>query len=185
MAETTNDDTGTGAAGTQEGEGAEAPSQNGSQGGQDPVSLLTSRLNGQTAKVGELTGTLKAKDEALAAALARVAELEAGTVSADEAAKAQVAAAQAELERERRERRIEGLKSRFPETFSELGEDVATVMDETKLAAIEARLTGAEGGDEPPTPLRHNETKTGTKTPAKEETAADVEARLMSMNSPW
>lgn len=148
------------------------------------VSLLTSRLNGQTAKVGELTGTLKAKDEALAAALKRVADLEAGTVSADEAAKAQVAAAKAELESERRERRVDSLKTRFPESFSVLG-DAAFSLDETSLAANEARLLGDAGGDEPPTPLRHNETKSSAPAKAKEESAKDVEARLLATPVPW
>lgn len=185
MSDNANNDTTTSATGDAGAEGATAPAAAASTAGQDPVSLLTSRLNGQTAKVGELTAQKKAAEDALEAALKRVADLEAGTVSAEEAAKAQVAAAQAELAKERTARRIDGLKSRFPETFSELGEDVAAVMDETKLAAIEARLTGDAGGDEPPTPLRHNETKSGTRTPAKEETAADVEARLLSMNTPW
>lgn len=181
----TNDTT-TGTAGAPDDAAASAAASDGAKGGTDQVSLLTSRLNGQTAKVGELNGLLTAKDDALKAALARVAELETGKVSSDEAAKAQVAQAQQALEAERRERRLDGLKTRFPEAFSELGADIASVMDETKLAAIEARLTGGAGSEEPPTPLKHNETKTGApRQAAKAETAADIEARLLATPMPW
>lgn len=157
----------------------------GAKDGKDPVSLLTSRLNGQTAKVGELTGTIKAKDEALTAALQKIADLESGKVSADEAATARVAAAEAALTKERNERRVDSLKTRFPESFSVLG-DAAFGLDEAALAANEARLLGDGGDNEPPTPLRHNETRIGAPaSAAKPETAADVRARLESTPLPW
>lgn len=182
-------DTQDASAGTQTDDAATAASKGGSQGGQDQVSLLTSRLNGQTAKVGELTGTIKAKDARISELETALEDLRTGKVSSEDAAKAQVDSIQKLLDAERAGRRTDALKGRFPEAFSELGDDIAAVMDETKLAAIEARLTGSageSGEDEPPTPLRHNETKTGgTSKVAKEETAADVEARLLSMPAPW
>jgi hypothetical protein len=181
-------DTQSGADGDPEDAGANAPAGEGSKSTQDPVSLLTSRLNGQTAKVGELTGQLSAKDQALKDALARIADLETGKVSAEEAATARVAAAQAELERERNERRADSLKTRFPETFSVLG-DAAFALEESALAANEARLLGDEGEGEsdPPTPLRHNENRSGAPKGGKEaeRTAADVRATLEATPLPW
>lgn len=178
----TDNDTNDGAAG--DADAAATAAAAASKAASDPVSLLTSRLNGQTAKVGELTGQKKAADEALAAALAKIADLESGKVTADEAATARVNAANAELAKERNERRTDSLKARFPETFSVLGE-AAFALEETALAANEARLLGDEG--ETPTPLRHNETRTGaTKgADAKPETAADVRARLEATPFPW
>lgn len=152
----------------------------------DPVSLLTSRLNGQTAKVGELTGQITVKDAALEAQAKIIADLQSGKTTADEAATARVNAANAELAKERAERRTDSLKTRFPETFSVLGE-AAFALEETALAANEARLLGDGGSDEPPTPLRHNESRSGAPKggDAKPETAADVAARLMATPVPW
>ena len=145
------------------------------------ASLWQSRFNGLNAKLGETTGQLKAANDAKAKAEADLEALRTGTVTADEAAKAQVAAVKAELEAERQARAVETLKARFPETFEVFGDTAATFTADV-LAASEARLAG--GGDDP-TPLRHNESRSGSKAPAKEETAADVEARLMSTKVPW
>ena len=165
-----------------EGSGAATPPVN-----QDPVSLLTSRLNGQTAKVGELTNLLKkAQDDATALA-ARVKAFEEGKVGADEAATARVATLQQELEAERTARRVETLKSRFPETFTVLGDQVAAVMDESALAAAEARLQGTAAPAEPPTPERHGEARGGQQSAGnrtKPQTASDIEARLLSLPLP-
>ncbi len=182
-----DNDTQSGAAGAPDAD-ANAAAADGAKEPKDPVSLLTSRLNGQTAKVGELTTQKTAAETALAAALARVTELESGKVSADEAATARVAAAEAALTKERNERKTDSLKARFPESFSVLG-DAAFSLDETALAANEARLLGDGGStdEEPPTPLRHNETRSGAPKggAAKPETAADVRARLEATPIPW
>lgn len=187
-----NTDTGTGAAGTDANDGSAGAGAAGAsgQGGADQVSLLTSRLNGQTAKVGELTRQATEKDSTIAALQARIAEFEAGKVSADEAANARVAAIQKELENERASRKTDTLKARFPETFAVFG-DTASTFTEDVLAASEARLVkggGAESGEdnEPPTPQTHNESRSassGTGKAAKPETAADVRARLEA--TPW
>jgi len=179
-------DTGTGTAETPAPEGAQAPSGEGSQGGQDQVSLLTSRLNGQTAKVGELSNILKTKDQELADALARVKALEEKTVSADEAANARVAELQKAIDAERDARRVDALKARFPESFASLSDQVAGAMDEAGLAALEARLTKGAAAPEPPTPDQHGGARGGTSAGASNRpaTADDIEARLMSLPLP-
>lgn len=155
----------------------------GTKAGTDNVSLLTSRLNGQTAKVGTLTtekATLVAEKAALEQQLREALD---GKVSSDDAAKALVAAKDKELADERNARKAESLKVRFPETFDVLG-DAASSLDEAALAAAEARLKG-DSGEESPTPRVHNESKTKTTTAVKkEESAADIEARLLSMALP-
>lgn len=149
---------------------------------QDPVALLTSRLNGQTAKVNTL---LAEKQAALDEAKTLREALEATRsekVSVDEAAKALVAGKDTELQAERAARRADSLKLRFPETFSVLGDKVAVGLDESALAANEARLTAGSGT---PTPTQHSEHRSsaGAGTP-HEETAAEAIARLEKMPMP-
>ena len=187
MTDTAND-TQAGATGTPDGADASASASQGSQ-GSDQVSYWQGRFNGQTAKVGELTGQIKAKDSRISELEAALNDALTGKVSAEDAAKTLVAKMQKELEQERTGRRTDTLKTRFPEAFGELGDDIASVMDESKLAAIEARLKGGAPveDDEPPTPLRHNETRNGATRggQAQEESAADVKARLISSPMPW
>jgi hypothetical protein len=170
---------------TQEDDAASAASANGSTSEGNDLAVWQSRLNGQTAKVGELTNANKALIAERETLLQQVADLQAGKVSADEAATARVKAAEEALARERNERRTDSLKARFPETFGVLG-DAAFSLDEAALAANEARLLGDTGGEEPPTPLQHNAARTGASATrqAKEETAADVRARLEAMPLP-
>jgi cell wall-associated NlpC family hydrolase len=148
---------------------------------QDPVALLTSRLNGQTAKVNTL---LAEKQAALDEAKTLREALEATRsekVSADEAAKALVAEANKAIEIERTAHRADTLKVRFPETFAVLG-DAAMALTEANLAANEARLTAGSGT---PTPTQHSEHRSsaGAGTP-HEETAAEAIARLEKMPMP-
>lgn len=157
----------------------------GSQSGGD-ASLWQSRFNGLNAKFGATAAELKAEKEARAKAEADLNDLRTGKVSAEEAAKAQVEQIKKELEAERQTRKIEALKVKFPETFEVFG-DTAASFDEATLSASEARLAG--NGESPEgdlTPRKHNESRlpTGPKK-AAEETAADVEARLLSMKAPW
>lgn len=149
------------------------------------ASLWESRFKGLQGKFDATQNQLKAEQEKAAKLAADIEALRTGKVSAEEAAQAQVNQIKQELEAERTARKIEGLKTRFPEAFGELGDEIAAVMDETRLAAIEARLAGGES-PEGGTPLKHNESRisAGAKKPA-EETAADVEARLLSMPLPW
>lgn len=162
---------------------AAAAASAGSGSGTDEVSLLRSRLNGQTAKVGELTN-------AQTAAQARIQQLEADLaaargekVTADEAAKALVEASKAELAAERAARVLEAKKARFPESFALLG-DAAAALGETELAANEARLLG---DGEPPVPLKHNESKSSAASNGgekKAKSAADLTAELLAMPVP-
>lgn len=154
-----------------------------SQGGGD-ASLWESRFKGLNAKFGKTADELKAEKEARAKAEADLEALRTGKVSAEEAAQAQVAAAKAELERERTERAVERLKTQFPETFEVFG-DAAASFDAATLAASEARLAGGES-PEGVTPLKHNESRTTVKGKAPaEKSAADVEAELLAMKVPW
>lgn len=153
----------------------------GSQAGGD-ASLWQSRFNGLNAKFGATQAQLDAEKKARADLAAELEALRSGKVSADEAAQAKVNEVLTALEAERTARKVESLKAKFPETFEVFGETAAT-FEESVLAASEARLAGA--GDDP-TPLRHNESRSGAaRKPAQEETAADVEARLLSMKVPW
>jgi hypothetical protein len=181
-------DTGTGQAGTDANAGAAGAAAAGAsaQGGQDQVSLLTSRLNGQTAKVGELTTQKTALESERDALKQRIADLEGGKVSAEEAANARVTAIQSELEQERAARKTEALKARFPETFSVFGDTASTFTEET-LAASEARLVNGGAAAEPPTPETHNESRSGTTgaaKPAKAPTSAELRAKLEGMPLP-
>lgn len=127
--------------------------------------------------------------ESKAAALeARIAEYEKTNQSAADKDLSELAATKARLEAaERRATEAEAkaeariLDARFPNARKELPE----VTDEVRLAKFEAML--ADTGDEPPTPLRHNESKSGTGSTAqkKPESAADIKARLESMPTPW
>jgi hypothetical protein len=69
----------------------------------------------------------------------------------------------------------------YPNARKELPE----VTDEVRLAKFEALL--AEDEETPPTPLRHNESRSGSPkgSAAKEESAADIRARLESTPLPW
>lgn len=163
-------------AGTQAGSGAEGAGD----------STLASRYAGQTAKVNALTGerdALKAERDALAA---KLAEAEKGVLDKDEALRNQLAAKDKELAEVRRERALALVEAKYPETFAEFGELVAEWPAE-KLAAAEARLSGGAGETEPPTPGRHNESRTQVP-PSKsgrEETADEIEARLLAMPDPY
>lgn len=153
----------------------------------DEVTLLRSRAAGLDAKVTELSKAQRAAEARAADAERKLSEYEAGRVSSDEALRAQLEAKNAEVEAARKELALARVESRYPEAFRELG-DTAASLPEEKLAAIEARLSGASAQDtEPPTPRGNNSTRTqngGTSAP-KEETSADIIARLRTMPSPW
>lgn len=154
--------------------------------GSGDASLWESRFKGLQGKFGETQNQLKAEQEARAKAEAALEDLRTGKVSAEQAAQAQVDQIKAELEQERQTRRVESLKSRFPETFDVFG-DTAAGFDEATLAASEARLGGGESPAGDPTPRKHNESRTGQPKgkPASEKTADDIEAELLSMPAPF
>jgi len=149
------------------------------------VSVLKSQFAGASAKVNELTGqikTLKAQHKELQDQLRAAHE---GTTTADEAAKALIAAKDAELAQVRREAQLARIESKYPEVFRELGEDAASLSAE-KLAAMEARLKGAGfEDDEPPTPRGQQAARRdSTSVKPQEKTLEDMYAELERMPVP-
>lgn len=166
---------------TPEGEGSETtPDPTGS----TPEELVASYRKRQAgAEAARQAAEAKAADLA-----ARLAKYEQEHQSAADKDLSELAATKARLEAaERRAQEAEEkatariLDARFPNARKELPE----VTDEVRLARFEAML--AEDSEEPPTPLRHNESKTGSGRTAQQKprTAADVKAELESMPAPW
>lgn len=154
--------------------------------GADEVSLWKSRHNGQTAKVGELTGKLTAEVTAREAAERKLAEYEAGKIGADEALASQLEAEKAARVALESEIKLTKLQARFPEAIAELGQDAALLLGDEKLAALEARLTGSVADDEPPTPQKPaNGPRTSNQGKPKPETADEITARIEAMPRPW
>lgn len=176
--------------GTQEPEASGSPDASGgaSQAGDEDVSVLRSRYAGQTAKVNELTGQKSALEKQVAELQKQLSDAQSGVTTADEAAKALLAAKDNELAQLQTAIKVAELKGRFPEVFAELGEDAVNLSEE-KLAAMEARFQGAGAGDaEPPTPRGQNAARkdgvpTGGREP-KEESGDDILARMKSMALP-
>lgn len=107
----------------------------------DEVTTLRSRNAGLDAKVTELSLAKAAAEAAATAAATKLADYEAGKVNADEALRAQLAAAQVETEKARREAVLASVESKYPETFAVLGEASASLTAD-QLAASEARFRG-------------------------------------------
>lgn len=152
---------------------------------------LDSRYRGQTAKVNELTGQLKAEADARKAAEQRLADYESGKLGESEAHKAALEAERARAAAAEAKAVLAELKVTYPEAYAEVGDAIAGLPKEN-LASLEARLTAAKSEDEgdegePPTPKRHNEPKTGDGAgrSKKEPTAADIEAELLSLPNPF
>lgn len=155
--------------------------------GQQEDPTLQSRYAGQTAKVNTLTEQNRILQEQLAAAQRERDEARTGVTTADEAAKALIAAKDEEIARERQERQLERIEIKYPETFAELGE-AAVGLSEDKLASMEARLKGAAAGEvETPTPRGMNASRQDSSAASsrdKEETSDDIIARLSKMSLP-
>jgi hypothetical protein len=131
------------------------------------VTLLKSRAAGLDAKVTELMKTAQAAEDRAAEAAQKLADYEAGKVSADEALRAQLEAKEAELTRERQERAVEKLQQAYPETFGVFGAAAAGFTAD-QLAASEARLSGVapDVAPELPVPVGNSPARrapTGTK----------------------
>jgi hypothetical protein len=159
-----------------------------SQTGKDEVSVLQSRYAGQTAKVNELTQQKAALEAQIAQLAQERDDARSGVTSADEAAKALLAAKDDEIAQLLRANKVTALQARFPEVYAELGEDAVNLSEE-KLAAMEARFQGgAAGSEEPPTPRGNNAARRdGVPTGGREqkvETADDVLASMRSMPLP-
>lgn len=126
----------------------------------------------------------QAAEAKAADALKRLADYETANRSAEDNATADVATLReqlrvAEENSAKADARVEAarLDAKYPNARKELPE----VADEVRLAKFEAML--AE--DEPPTPRVNNGTRPST-TSQKEETSADIKARLLSLKDvPW
>ena len=114
----------------------------------DELATLKSRNSGLNAKVSDLQKQLDAEKAARTAAEQAAVD----KAGADEPLKQRIAALEAELEAGKKAAALATKGAQYPESFRELGEDIAGMSTE-KLAALEARLTAAkDGGDEPETP---------------------------------
>jgi membrane protein involved in colicin uptake len=166
---------------TQDGDGSPetgTPTQTGS----TPDELVASYRKRQAgAEAARQAAEAKAADLA-----ARLAKYEQEHQSAADKDLSELAATKARLEdAEKRAAEAEAkaearvLDAKFPNARKELPE----VTDPVRLAKFEAMLAD---GDEPPTPLRHNESKTSStgSRQARPETAADIRARLEAMPLP-
>lgn len=116
-----------------------------------PDPTLLSRLSGLDAKVTSLVEQNTVKDSTIADLRKQIAEMQAGTVNADEALRAQVAAKEAEIAQARQEAALANIKATFPETFGVLGA-AAAYLTADQLAAAEARFAGV-ASTEPPVPV--------------------------------
>jgi hypothetical protein len=183
-----NNDTSTPVDGTQDGATTGTPVVNPPASGEgDDVSVLRSRYAGQTAKVNELAAQKQALEAAKADLEKKLAEAQTGVASKDDAAKALLAAKDAEIAAIRREATVARIEAKYPEVYRELGDD-AVALTEEKLAAMEARLSGGGEAHEPPPPRGQNPARTdgvpaGGREP-KAETSADIIARLRTMAVP-
>jgi chromosome segregation ATPase len=119
------------------------------------VTTLRSRNAGLDAKVTELSKSQKALTEETATLKASLTEAQKGVVDKDEALRAQLQAKDDELTAVRREIAMTKVQSQYPEAFAELG-DAAAALEPEKLAALEARLSGATDSGEPPRPQGAN-----------------------------
>lgn len=146
----------------------------------DEVTLFKSRIAGLDAKVTELQRAEAAAKALADEAKSKLAAYEAGTVGADEALRAQIAAKDAEIATARREAAAAKAAAKYPETYAVFGDDIAG-MSEDKLAASEARLSGVAPVEEPPTPRGTSGARTpgvGSGQEAKPPTKSEIEERI-------
>lgn len=153
----------------------------------DDVSTLRNRYAGQTAKVNALTAERDALLKERDALKAERDQYQKGEIDKDEALKTQLAAKDAELAEVRRQGALERIKGQYPETYKVFGDSIAGFSNE-QLAESEARFKVGSEATEPPTPLKHNESRTVSGGDAgnkkREETSEDIKARLLSLQIP-
>lgn len=155
----------------------------GSQADESDTPSLRSRFAGQTAKVNQLTEAQTALQAERDELRRQLDAAQKGELDKDQALKDQLTAKDAELAAAKTDAALARIEAKYPETFAALGNDAA-VLNETKLAEIEARLSGGGETEEPPTP-RSASAARPSGSEAKPETAEDVERRLKAMPIPW
>lgn len=105
----------------------------------DELAALKSRNSGLNSKVTELQDQLKAERAGRTAA----EEAAAGKAGTDDVLNKRIKELEAKLEAGEKAAAIATLGAKYPESYAELGEAIATMTSE-KLASLEARLTGAK-----------------------------------------
>lgn len=169
----TNDDTAS--------EGTEAPEAEASAAPQTPDELaaLKSRNSGLNAKVTELQKQL-ADERAGRTAAEQAAAGKAGT---DDVLNKRIKELEETIAKNEAQAAIAAKGAKYPEAFSELGEDIANMSAE-KLAALEARLTAAKDdgeSGEPPKPVGNNPARTGTAKNIEDMTSAELQAAIKTL----
>lgn len=165
-------------------EGANAPA-TGTPAKPDEVTLLRSRTAGLDAKVTALTQSEKAAIAERDAALAKLADYEAGKVGADEALRAQIAAKEDELKAARQEALLARIEAQYPETYAVLGEAAANLSAD-KLAEAEARFKGVAAPEAPAAPAKpigNNQSRDQGSSGA--ETSDDIFRHLQTLPNPF
>lgn len=154
----------------------------------DEVTKLRSRNQGLDAKVTSLTRSQKEAIERAEAAEAKLNEIVTGKANGDEETRALILKLNAELDASKATAKAAILASRYPESYAELGDSIAT-MPEDKLAGIEARLAGVPAeSNRPPTPISNSAARpiTGAAGVSEEgETGDAIEARLRTLQVSW
>jgi chromosome segregation ATPase len=146
----------------------------------DELAALKSRNSGLNAKVTELQKQL-ADERAGRTAAEQAAAGKAGT---DDVLNKRIAELEATIAANEAKAAIAAKGAKYPEAFSELGDDIANMSAE-KLAALEARLTAAKDGGEveteTPKPVGNNPQRTtGTKS-YEDMTSAELQAELKKL----
>lgn len=112
----------------------------------DELATLKSRNSGLNSKVTELQRQLADERSARTAA----EQAAAGKAGTDDVLNKRIAELQEQLAANEKAVALAQKGAKYPEAYSELGEDIANMSSE-KLAALEARLTAAKDEGEPET----------------------------------
>ena len=143
------------------------------------LEALKSRNSGLNSKVTDLQKQLADERSARTAAEQAVAT-KAGT---DDVLNQQIAALKAEIEAGKKATALATKGAQYPEAYRELGDDIAGMSTE-KLAALEARLSGAkDSGDvaETPKPVGNNPARTTGAKNYEDMTSAELQAAIKSL----
>jgi|GEM_PF-3159472 len=146
----------------------------------DELASLKSRNSGLNAKVTELQKQLA--DERTGRTAAEQAA--AGKAGTDDVLNKRIAELEAKLSDGEKAAALAAKGAKYPEAYSELGEDIATMSSE-KLAALEARLTSAkdsgETETETPRPVGNNPQRTTATKNYEDMTSAELQAHIKTL----
>jgi hypothetical protein len=144
---------------------------------------MSERDRAHNAELAQLRQNLSALQEAEKAKAEEVEAARRAKMSAEELVRDQVATLERQLEEERRGRVLDSRKARFPNIAADLDDASLAVMDEGKLAALEAKLSGRAAP--PPSLIDQNSAaRNGTGSPANapsEKTSDQLKQDLVDM----